>query len=300
MAGETFVRALNQKAGTIVGGVPTLTATKAANVLASSTGLALVGALNKINGTSGINLAGVLNKLAGTTGLDVDGAAAAYSIAATAPGAPTSVSASASGSTVTVTWTAPSNGGSAITAYVIQRSPDGTTWTTQTDTDGNATNATATLTSQANGTYTYRVAATNSVGTGSYGTSGSVVVSSGSVPGAPTFVSSPVFSGDVNANTQAVFVRVSAPASDGGSAILDYRVQFTAYSLSNFATYTLTVTQATSGYTFNAANTTGGDLNTFAGTTSGTRSISVSARNAIGYSSAVASGGTGSLVDTGG
>jgi len=221
----TLVRSLNVKAGTIVGGAPTLTATKAANVLASTTGLSLVGALNKVNSTSGLDLAGVLNKLAGTSGRDVAAAAAAYSVAsaATAPGTPTSVSASASGSTVTVTWTAPANGGAAITAYVVQRSPDGTTWTTQTDTDANATNATATLTSQANGTYTYRVAATNSVGTGSYGTSGSVVVTAATAPSAPSAFA------QTNATTVigsgASVVSWTAPAN-GGAAITSYSITY--------------------------------------------------------------------------
>lgn len=309
----TLVRSLNIKADTIVGGVPTLTATKAANVLASTTGLALVGALNKINGTSGINLAGVLNKLAGTSGLDVAGAAAAYSVAsaATAPGTPTSVAASASGSTVTVTWTAPSNGGSAITSYTVQRSSDGTNWTTQSDTDGNATNATATLTSQADGTYTYRVAATNSVGTGSYGTSGSVVVSAGSVPGAPTFVSGPVFAGLNAFDTDTITETVSAT----GSGIIDYEF---AFLLNNavVGTRTLTKAQAEASHAWaktDTANTfrmtyadsqttgpgyafTGLSAASRASTTSGVR---VRARNATGYSTATFAAGTGSIEDGG-
>jgi len=105
----------------------------------------------------------------------------------------------------------------------------------------------------------------------------------------------------VNANNTAVFVRISAPASDGGSAILDYRVVFSTSYLSNYYTVTLTTAQATAGYTFTEANTgNGGNVNGFAGSTSGTRSISVSARNAIGYGTAVSSGGTGSIVDTSG
>lgn len=143
---------------------------------------------------------------------------------ATAPGTPTSVAASAVGSTVTVTWTAPSNGGSAITAYVIQRSPDGTNWTTVSDTDGNATNATATLTSQANGTYTYRVAATNSVGTGSYGVSDSVVVSVATVPAAPSaFAQS---GGAQQIGEGPVVISWTAPAN-GGAAITSYSITYT-------------------------------------------------------------------------
>lgn len=79
-AGETLTTALNRKAGTIVGGVSTLTAQNAANVWAGTTGLDLVDALNvqALNVLPNyLGLAGVLNQLAGTTGLEVDGAAAA-------------------------------------------------------------------------------------------------------------------------------------------------------------------------------------------------------------------------------
>ena len=77
---ETLQHAMNRKAGTLVGGVPTLDAQGAANVWAGTTGLALVGALNVQAGNVPPNykgLQGVLNQLAGTTGLGIDGAAAA-------------------------------------------------------------------------------------------------------------------------------------------------------------------------------------------------------------------------------
>jgi hypothetical protein len=312
MAGETLVRALNIKASKIVGGVPTVTATAAANLLASTTGKSLVGALNSLNSSTGIDLAGVLNKLAGTTGLDVAAAALAYSnvSAATAPGAPTSVSASAASSTVTVTWTAPSDGGSAITSYTVQRSSDGTNWTTQTDTDGNATNATATLTSQANGTYTYRVAATNSIGTGSYGTSGSVVVSAGSVPGAPTFTSGPVFAGYTDIGTDTITEQVTAT----GTGIIDYEFTFLRNNVV-YGTRTLTKAQAEASHswastatattflmTYNDGNTLGpGYVFSMAGNaatrTAAVSGVRVRARNATGYSTATFSAGTGQIFD---
>lgn len=77
---ETLQYAMNRKAGTLVGGVPTLDAQGAANAWAGTTGLALVGALNVQAGNTLPNyrdLQGVLNQLAGTSGLGVDGAAAA-------------------------------------------------------------------------------------------------------------------------------------------------------------------------------------------------------------------------------
>jgi hypothetical protein len=104
----------------------------------------------------------------------------------------------------------------------VQRSSDGTNWTTVSDTDGNATNASATLTSQANGTYTYRVAATNSVGTGSYGVSGSVVVSSVSVPAAPSAF---VQTGGNSIGSGPIVVSWTAP-SNGGAAITSYTLTY--------------------------------------------------------------------------
>jgi hypothetical protein len=79
-AGETLQYAMNRKAGTLVGGVPTHDAQGAANIWAGTTGLSLVGALNVKAGNvlpDYKDLAGVLNQLAGTSGLEVDGAAAA-------------------------------------------------------------------------------------------------------------------------------------------------------------------------------------------------------------------------------
>lgn len=76
--GHTLTYHMNRKAGTIVNGVPTLSAQGAANVWAGTTGLELVHALNVKAGNTLPNykeLAGVLNQLAGTTGLEVDGAA---------------------------------------------------------------------------------------------------------------------------------------------------------------------------------------------------------------------------------
>jgi len=218
------------------------------------------------------------------------------------------VAASASGSTVTVTWTAPSDGGAAITAYIIQRSPDSTNWTTVTDTDGNATNATATLTSQADGTYTYRVAATNSVGTGSYGVSGSVVVSSGSVPGAPTFTSGPVFAGNNAYDTDTITEQVTAT----GTGIIDYEFVFLVNNIVK-GTKTLTKAQAEASHAWAKTDTASTFRMTYADTivtgpgyvfsdlTAVSRASSISgvrvrARNATGYSTATFSAGTGMIV----
>jgi hypothetical protein len=86
----------------------------------------------------------------------------------TVPSAPENVSATPGDGEVVVTWDAPDDGGSAITDYAIQYSPDGgTTWITFGD--GVSAGTTATVSGLTNNTeYVFRVAAVNSVGTGPY------------------------------------------------------------------------------------------------------------------------------------
>jgi hypothetical protein len=84
--------------------------------------------------------------------------------AATVPGAPTGVTAVPGEGTVSLTWTAPSsNGGQAITGYVVTPYVGATPQPAQTFTSP----ATAqTVTGLGEDTYTFKVAAVNSVGTG--------------------------------------------------------------------------------------------------------------------------------------
>ena len=87
---------------------------------------------------------------------------------ATVPGAPTGLVATASGSTqIDLTWTAPgSDGGSAITGYKIEVSPDGANWTTHlADTTDSATTYSHTGLS-GGATRHYRVSAINTNGAG--------------------------------------------------------------------------------------------------------------------------------------
>ncbi|MFN8079040.1 MAG: fibronectin type III domain-containing protein [Kineosporiaceae bacterium] len=76
------------------------------------------------------------------------------------PAAPTSATASGGNTQATVSWTAPWNGGSAVTGYTVTSSPGAKTCTT--------TGATScTVTGLTNGTsYTFTVTATNAIGTG--------------------------------------------------------------------------------------------------------------------------------------
>ena len=186
------------------------------------------------------------------------------SITAAAPGAPTSVSGTAGDTFVDLVWTAPgSNGGSSIKDYVVQYSSDsGSNWSTFAD--GTGTTTSARVTGLTNGTsYTFQVAAVNAVGTGSYSTA-STAVKPGRVPDAPGIAS--VTPGD----TQLVVV-FDAPADDGGKAITDYDVQYSADSGANWSNFpdpdttstatSVTITGLTNGTTYvvrvRAANAAG-------------------------------------------
>jgi hypothetical protein len=86
--------------------------------------------------------------------------------APTAPAAPTGVIASAGNQQATVRWTAPNDGGRTITRYTVTPYL-GAVAQTPTDVTGSPAPATAVVPNLANGSsYTFKVTATNSVGTG--------------------------------------------------------------------------------------------------------------------------------------
>ena len=156
-----------------------------------------------------------------------------------APGTPAGAPGDAS---VDLTWSAPtSNGGAAISDYVVQRSTDGMNWAPVAD--GASPLAAATITGLTNGTgYRFRVAAVNPLGQGEFSPA-SAVVTPRTVPSAPAApAASP---GDAQA-----FVSWTAPAT-GGAAITDYAIQ---RSTDNGGTWT-SVTDGTS--TATSASVTG-------------------------------------------
>ncbi len=135
----------------------------------------------------------------------------------TAPGAPTGVSGTAGDASVALSWTAPSsNGGSAITSYRITPYIGSTA---QTPITTGSTSTSRTVTGLTNGTaYTFRVAATNAVGTGAdSGASAAVTPRAPTAPGTPTGLAG-------TAGNQSVALTWTAPSSDGGSAITGYRI----------------------------------------------------------------------------
>ena len=148
-----------------------------------------------------------------------------------------------------LSWTAPADNGSSITDYGVQFSSDGgTSWSTFDD--GVSTSTSATVTGLSNGTeYTFRVAATNGVGTGD--PSDTNTVTPAAVPDQPMLSATP--------GNQQVELSWTAPA-DNGSLITDYTVTVsppdgtctpvatscTVVGLNNGTEYTFTVT-ATNG-----------------------------------------------------
>lgn len=145
----------------------------------------------------------------------------------TIPGAPTALGTTATNGGVSLSWTAPvSNGGADITDYVVEyRLSTSFDWTTYSD--GLSSAASATVSGLTNGVqYDFRVSAVNAAGAG---TPSSVVATKPyTVPGSPTSLTV------AGSGTSRTLTWV-APASNGGSPVLDYSV---AYKLSSAATWT--------------------------------------------------------------
>ena len=187
----------------------------------------------------------------------------------TVPSAPAAPTATRGNVSAAVSWTAPSNGGNAISDYIVQYSSNsGSTWTTFTD--GVSTTTSTTVTGLVNGTaYVFQVAAVNDAGTGSY-SSASSSVTPATTPGAPTSVTA------TPGNASAA-VSWTAPASNG-AAITDYVVQSSSDSGSAWSTFadgissstSATVTGLTNGtsYVFRVAATNSVDTGDYSPATS--------------------------------
>jgi fibronectin type 3 domain-containing protein len=137
--------------------------------------------------------------------------------APTVPGAPALNTAAAGNASVALSWSAPtSNGGAAVSNYKVYRGTSAggesllttlgnvTSWT-----DGTAANGT---------TYFYEVSAVNSVGEGSKSNEMSATPTQpATVPGTPTLNSAA-------AGNNSVALAWSAPTTNGGAAVTNYKV----------------------------------------------------------------------------
>jgi titin len=131
------------------------------------------------------------------------------------PGASTGLSATLGNGSATITWIAPStDGGSAITGYVVERSNDGgLSWAGA----GSTATTSFVVSGLANGTtYAFRVRAVNIAGQGVASSATSMTPST--VPGAPL---NPV----ATPGDGSVTIVWAAPATDGGLSVSSYIVE---------------------------------------------------------------------------
>ena len=194
----------------------------------------------------------------------------------TVPGAPTGLSATASGrNRIDLSWTAPGdNGGSDITGYKIEVSPNGTSSWTNREANTNSTSTTYAHTGLSAGTTRhYRVSAINSVGTGAASSTANATTDDAAttVPGAPTGLTATA------SGTTTINLSWTAPADNGGAAITGYRIEVSPNRGTNWSNRV-----ANTGTTTTTYSQTG----LFAGTT---RHYRVSAINALGSTGAASS-----------
>lgn len=178
-------------------------------------------------------------------------------VAPTTPSAPTVTRGNASAA---VSWVAPANGGAPISAYELQYSSDaGSNWTSWSTT---LTSSPETVTGLTNGiAYTFKISATNSVGTSAFSTA-STAVTPATVPGAPAL-------GSVTSGNTQIVANWSAPTGTGGSAITDYTVEYSADAGSTWSAFAHAASTATTA--------------TISGLNNGTAYlVRVSAVNAVG------------------
>ena len=200
------------------------------------------------------------------TGLYSDASAAVTP--RTLAGAPTGVTGTPGDGQVSLSWTAPaSNGGAAITNYVVQyrTNTTGSTWNTFTRADSSLTSAT--VTGLTNGTaYVFRVAATNAAGTGANSAESSAATPR-TVPGIPSGLTGTAGAGQASLSW-------TAPTSNGGNTISNYVIQYrvntagsswTTFTRADSSLTTATVTGLTNGTTYvfrvAAANAAGAGAN---------------------------------------
>ncbi len=274
--------------GLSTGGTTTITVTVKdafGNVVTTATpsSIALatdLGSIGTVSCTNGVCTAtftapgsnGTANISAKIGGTSIQNSPVAVTIANVA-GAPTGLAATSNQSAqVPLTWTAPaSNGGSAITNYLLEYSANGgTSWSTFAHTASTATSIT--VTGLTNGTlYTFRVSAINGVGTGT--ASATATATPVGAPDAPTnLVATP--------GTAQAALSWSAPANNGGASITDYVIEYSSNGGTSWTTFSHTPSAATSAtitgltngttYTFRVsavnANGTGAASTTTTGT----------------------------------
>ncbi len=154
------------------------------------------------------------------------------------PGVVTGITATPGNTKASLAWTAPANnGGAAISDYKIEFSSNaGSTWTTFTRAASATT--TANVTGLVNGTsYLFRISAVNVIGT-SLAAATTSAITPRTVPGAVTGITA-------KPGTAQASLAWTAPASNGGAAISDYKIEFSSNAGSTWTTFTRAASAAT-------------------------------------------------------
>ena len=143
----------------------------------------------------------------------------------TVPSAPSSPTAARGNQQITFTWTAPGNGGAAITDYLIEyKEASSSTWLLYSDSVSTSTSQV--FTGLTNGTsYNFRVSAVNSEGTGSVSSTATQTPST--VPGVPTSFAVVPTNGGVQLSW-------ALPIDNGGAAVSGYFLQYKLSSSSSW------------------------------------------------------------------
>src|SRR2546430_6988032 len=161
---------------------------------------------------------------------------------AVVPSAPTGLTATAaSSSQINLSWTAPNNGGSAITGYKIERSTDGgSTWSTVVPNSGSTATAYSDTGLSAGTSYTYKVSAINAVGVSSPSSNTSATTLA-VLPSPPTGLTTTV------ASSSQINLSWTAP-NNGGSPITGYKIDRSADGGSTWATLIANTGSVTTTY----------------------------------------------------
>ncbi|NBV51841.1 BspA family leucine-rich repeat surface protein, partial [bacterium] len=167
----------------------------------------------------------------------------------TTPGSPSEIVASSGSSQVALNWTAPANtGGAFITDYFVQySSDDGVSWITFND--GVSPKTSTVVTGLANGTnYLFQVAAVNLAGSGDFAQAAVGTIPT-AIPQAPTSVTGTSGEGQVS-------ISWVTPASNGGSDITDYVIQYSSDGGSSWTPFSDGTSSSTSAIVTGLTNGT--------------------------------------------
>lgn len=192
---------------------------------------------------------------------------------------------------IDLAWTAPGNNGATITGYLIERSTNGSTYSTLVANTGNTNVSYSDTVLTSAQQYWYRVSAINAAGTGDASTAANATATT--VPQAPTIGTATAGSAQATITFTAnatggksitTFTSTASPAAGSGSAASS---PITHTGLTNGTAYTFTVTATNANGTSlasAASNSVTPALNVFAGVATNTSSAGLYSTNGTTWS----------------